>query len=541
MNPNDQGNPKTPTRSSRKAPAGSSSSPRLEQGTIGFSTTKLEMSESLLDSQSFALAPNLGDASASLSMADIGLSGPLPSSPLMDFEAFSTMNPVSSTELLATSVELENVRVPQSLESLQGNPVPPFLSKTFDLVDDPSLDPIISWSSTGGSFVVWDPMEFARLILPRNFKHNNLSSFVRQLNTYGFRKIDTDKWEFANEAFQRGKKHLLKNIQRRRSPQAQQVGSYIGPFTEAGKPGVQVEVERLRKERGTLMREMVDLQQQQRRTVHHIGEVNQRLQSAEQRQKQMMSFLAKLFQNPAFLARLQQKKEQRDSGETRARRKFIKQHQHNAGTSDFLREGQIVKYQPDCRNISLSSETPELNPVSTEKSPEYLSQGLAGELCSGTENLSLPFENVASDEMAVTHEMMAMQEIVGEWSSSLGLEDPLFKGENIMSPEQEVIPQYFASFPENLAKEDAFPEFPLSGTESIIKQEDIWNPACSGSGAASVSGNELWRNPINYEVPEFGATGGMSDIWDMSSLQVTGSLGIDKWLTDDSPPEETES
>ncbi|KAF5204439.1 Heat stress transcription factor a-3 [Thalictrum thalictroides] len=77
-----------------------------------------------------------------------------------------------------------NVEVPQPLECLQGNPIPAFLCKTFDLVDDPSLNPVISWGSTGQSFVVWNPMEFARVILPRNFKHNNFSSFVRQLNTY---------------------------------------------------------------------------------------------------------------------------------------------------------------------------------------------------------------------------------------------------------------------------------------------------------------------------------------------------------------------
>ena len=231
----------------------------------------------------------------------------------MEFESFSTaMNhpppqPPSTTTTITTSTGAVGP-LPQPLECLHGNPVPPFLSKTFDLVDDPSLDPIISWGSTGASFVVWDPMEFSRLVLPRNFKHNNFSSFVRQLNTYGFRKIDTDKWEFFNEAFQRGKKHLLKNIQRRRSTQSQQVGSHIGTSIDAGRPGLEVEIELLRKERSMLMQEVVDLQQQQRRTVHHAGEVNQRLESAEQRQKQMVSFLAKLFQNPAFLARLRDKK-----------------------------------------------------------------------------------------------------------------------------------------------------------------------------------------------------------------------------------------
>ncbi|CAL9089645.1 unnamed protein product [Musa textilis] len=97
----------------------------------------------------------------------------------------------------------------------------PFLTKTYQLVDDPYFDDVISWNEDGSTFVVWQPAEFARDVLPKYFKHNNFSSFVRQLNTYGFRKIASDRWEFANECFRRGEKGLLCDIHRRKfSPTA---------------------------------------------------------------------------------------------------------------------------------------------------------------------------------------------------------------------------------------------------------------------------------------------------------------------------------
>ncbi|KAJ8565079.1 hypothetical protein K7X08_001539 [Anisodus acutangulus] len=93
----------------------------------------------------------------------------------------------------------------------------PFLLKTYTLVEDPATDDVVSWNSDGSAFVVWQPAEFARDLLPTLFKHSNFSSFVRQLNTYGFRKIATSRWEFSNNKFRKSERDLLCDIRRRKT------------------------------------------------------------------------------------------------------------------------------------------------------------------------------------------------------------------------------------------------------------------------------------------------------------------------------------
>ncbi|XP_063166630.1 heat shock factor protein 2 isoform X2 [Candoia aspera] len=104
--------------------------------------------------------------------------------------------------------------------------VPAFLSKLWALVGDAPSNQLITWSQNGQSFLVLDEQRFAKEILPKYFKHNNMASFVRQLNMYGFRKVvHVDSGivklerdgpvEFQHPYFKQGREDLLEHIKRK--------------------------------------------------------------------------------------------------------------------------------------------------------------------------------------------------------------------------------------------------------------------------------------------------------------------------------------
>ncbi|XP_027698479.1 heat shock factor protein 3-like isoform X2 [Vombatus ursinus] len=104
--------------------------------------------------------------------------------------------------------------------------VPGFLAKLWALVNDSTTDDVIAWSRNGQSFGILDEQKFCKELLPKYFKHNNLSSFIRQLNMYGFRKVVTVESgmivpeknttiEFQHMFFKQGEAHLLENIKRK--------------------------------------------------------------------------------------------------------------------------------------------------------------------------------------------------------------------------------------------------------------------------------------------------------------------------------------
>lgn len=51
------------------------------------------------------------------------------------------------------------------------------------MVEDESIQSLICWSGDDDQFTVFNKNEFAKIVLPRYFKHGNWASFVRQLNS----------------------------------------------------------------------------------------------------------------------------------------------------------------------------------------------------------------------------------------------------------------------------------------------------------------------------------------------------------------------
>ncbi|XP_026493782.1 heat shock factor protein 1 isoform X5 [Vanessa tameamea] len=106
-----------------------------------------------------------------------------------------------------------------------GASVPAFLGKLWKLVNDSETNHLISWSPGGKTFVIKNQADFARELLPLYYKHNNMASFIRQLNMYGFHKItsvengglryEKDEIEFSHPCFMRGHAYLLEHIKRK--------------------------------------------------------------------------------------------------------------------------------------------------------------------------------------------------------------------------------------------------------------------------------------------------------------------------------------
>ena len=95
-----------------------------------------------------------------------------------------------------------------------------FLEKLFKILKMKKYNKIIKWNDDGTTVIILDPIKFSNKILKTFCKHDNYTSFVRQLNLYGFHKNKNiymyDMEQYSNENFRRDSTITeIRNIRRK--------------------------------------------------------------------------------------------------------------------------------------------------------------------------------------------------------------------------------------------------------------------------------------------------------------------------------------
>lgn len=93
-----------------------------------------------------------------------------------------------------------------------------FIETLYNMVHTPENEQAIGFAADGVSLEVRNTIFFSTNVLPKHFKHRNVSSFIRQLNNYGFRTVPSVKGvfqTFVHDNFLKDRRDLIKFITRR--------------------------------------------------------------------------------------------------------------------------------------------------------------------------------------------------------------------------------------------------------------------------------------------------------------------------------------
>mmetsp|Transcript_20266 Transcript_20266/g.49699 ORF Transcript_20266/g.49699 Transcript_20266/m.49699 type:complete len:269 (-) Transcript_20266:59-865(-) len=107
-----------------------------------------------------------------------------------------------------------------------------FPGKLDRILNTPEFDDIISWMPHGRSWRVMQQKRFEKEVLPVFFRHGNYSSFIRQVNGWGFRRIQSgpDFNSYYHESFLRDDRESHRRMKR---PTAKEIANRKKHFADS--------------------------------------------------------------------------------------------------------------------------------------------------------------------------------------------------------------------------------------------------------------------------------------------------------------------
>ena len=126
----------------------------------------------------------------------------------------------------------------------------------------------------------------------------------------GFRKIDSECCEFANEEFIKDQKHLLKNIHCRKPIHSHSLP--LGSAVDPERAALEEEIEKLSREKNLLEARYLEVDLDVSTTELQLNVFKQLLDGMEKRLADLSNFFEKVLQNPTLLDHVRRKIESLD-------------------------------------------------------------------------------------------------------------------------------------------------------------------------------------------------------------------------------------
>ncbi|KAI9498700.1 HSF-type DNA-binding-domain-containing protein [Zychaea mexicana] len=205
----------------------------------------------------------------------------------------SLQPPTTTATSTQQSQQQSSSTASSSSSSKQGSSGNTFVHKLYNMVVDKQYQHLIAWTYTGTSFIVCNITEFSRDVLPKHFKHNNFSSFVRQLNMYGFHKVNKSPrghralaenqiWEFSHPKFLRGRGDMLDEIKRK---------ALESDVVRRDNGDISSHLAVMQVAQSDMMQQLAHLQENFSEIVRELADTRRRQMAQQQLIKQMLDYL----------------------------------------------------------------------------------------------------------------------------------------------------------------------------------------------------------------------------------------------------------